>query len=140
MSRSSSRTAAARATGALLAVQVVFQACLAAGAPWGRFAYGGQHEGRLPVRFRRASAVAAPVYAAAAVAVASEAGPARRRRPALMGVAAFMALGTVLNGISRAPGERLLWTPFCALTGALAWAARPERQDVRATSVTTGGR
>jgi hypothetical protein len=139
VSRSSSRRAA-RATGALLAVQVVFQACLAGGAPWGRFAYGGQHEGRLPVRFRRASAVAAPVYAVTAVVVASEAGPDRARRPALIGIAAFMAFGTVLNGISRAPGERLLWTPFCALTAALAWAARPERHDVRATSVTTGGR
>ena len=73
-------------------------------------------------------------------AAASGAGPARVRRPAWTGNAAFTAFGTVLDGISRAPGERLLWTPFCALAAALASAARPERQDVRATSVTTGGR
>ncbi|MDD7968713.1 hypothetical protein [Actinomycetospora lemnae] len=39
---------AARATGGLLAVQVVFQTGLAAGAPWGRFAHGGAHGAGCP--------------------------------------------------------------------------------------------
>ena len=139
MSRPSSRTAA-RATGVLLAVQVVFQAGLAGGTPWGRFAYGGQHEGRLPVRFRRASAVAAAVYAVTAIVVVSEAGPDRLRRPPLGGLAAFTAFGTGLNGISRSRGEQLLWTPYCAVTAVLAWRARPTAHGTRATSVITGGR
>ncbi|MDD7940267.1 hypothetical protein PHK61_17725 [Actinomycetospora lutea] len=130
---------AARATGALLAAQGVFQACLASGAPWGRVAYGGTHPGRLPEKLRRISGVAAPVYAASALAVATGAGPPRVRRAALSGLAAFMAVGTVLNGVSRSPGERLVWTPFCAVTAVLAWAARPD-QGTRATSVITGGR
>ena len=131
---------AARATGALLAAQSVFQACLASGAPWGRFAYGGTHAGRLPENLRRVSRVAAPVYAASAVAVATDAGPPQLRRTALTGLAGFMAVGTVLNGLSRSPGERAVWAPFCAVTAVLAWAARPEGQATRATSVITGGR
>lgn len=130
---------AARATGALLAVQGVFQTCLAAGAPWGRVAYGGAHEGRLPQKLRGVSAVAAPVYAVSALAVASEAGSPAVRRAGLIGLAAYMAVGTVLNGISPSPGERLVWTPFCAATAVLAWVARPP-QGTRATSVITGGR
>lgn len=130
---------AARATGVLLAAQSVFQAGLASGAPWGRFAYGGTHPGRLPEKLRRVSGVAAPVYAASAVGVATGAGSPALRRAALTGLAAFMAVGTVLNGISRSPGERLVWTPFCAVTAVLAWSARPD-QTTRATSVITGGR
>ena len=44
-----------------LAVVAAFQVALAAGAPWGRAAWGGQHQGRLPARLRIASAVAAGV-------------------------------------------------------------------------------
>jgi hypothetical protein len=139
VSRSSSRTAA-RATGALLAAQVVFQASLAAGAPWGRVAYGGVHDGPLPAGLRRTSGVAAIVYAAAAFAVTTGAGPPPARRAALTGLAAFMAVGTGLNGISRSRGEQLLWTPYCAVTAVLAWRARPTAQGTRATSVITGGR
>lgn len=131
---------AARTTGALLAGIGTFQACLAAGAPWGRFAYGGQHEGPLPASFRRVSAVAAPVYGVAAVVVGSEAGSPRLRRSVLSGLAILMTVGTALNLASRSPGERMLWTPLCALTAVLAGAARPPAQTVRATRVTTGGR
>ena len=42
----------------LLAVVAVFQSALALGAPLGRAAWGGQHEGVLPTRFRVASGVA----------------------------------------------------------------------------------
>lgn len=131
---------AARATGGLLAVQVVFQTGLAAGAPWGRFAHGGAHGGRLPTTLRRISGVAAVAYAAGALAVITDAGQPPARRAALTGLAAFMAVGTVLNGVSRSPGERLLWAPYCAATAVLAWRARPEAQGTRATSVITGGR
>lgn len=131
---------AAPATGVLLAVQAAFQTCLAAGAPWGRFAYGGAHPRRLPENLRRVSGVAAPVYACSALAVATGVGSPLLRRAGLSGLAAFMAVGTVLNGISRSPGERLVWTPFCATTAVLAWAARPADQGTRATSVITGGR
>ena len=79
-------------------------------------------------------------YAAGTVAVLTDAGAPTARRAALTGLAAFMAVGTVLNGVSRSPGERLMWAPYCAATAVLAWRARPEAQGTRATRVITGGR
>lgn len=35
------------------------------------------------------------------------------------------AVGTVLRGVSPSPGERLVWSPFCAVTAVLARSARP---------------
>jgi hypothetical protein len=46
---------------ALLGVVAVFQLALALGAPWGRAAWGGRHEGVLPRRLRIASGVAGVV-------------------------------------------------------------------------------
>jgi hypothetical protein len=46
---------------ALLGVLAVFQLALALGAPWGRAAWGGGHEGVLPRRLRIASGVAGVV-------------------------------------------------------------------------------
>lgn len=113
-----------KGSSALLLVQAGFQACLAAGVPWGRAAYGGQHSGTLPTRYRRISAVSAVVYAATAFAVARGGGSAQRQRAILSGVAATMTIGALANAISRSPLERGLWTPYCALTAALAWRAR----------------
>jgi hypothetical protein len=52
----------------LLGVVILFQLALAAGAPWGEAAYGGraaQDNGRLPTRYRIASACTAVVLAGA---------------------------------------------------------------------------
>ncbi len=52
------------AASALLLVSIMFQVGLAAGAPWGRAAYGGRvamPDGRLPYRHRVASLVTAAV-------------------------------------------------------------------------------
>ncbi len=46
----------------LFAALVVFQLALAAGAPWGRAAYGGQNPGVLPGRLRVSSVVAAASF------------------------------------------------------------------------------
>lgn len=114
----------ARGTAALLLAQAGFQVCLAVGMPWGRAAYGGHISGTLPARYRCISAGAAVAHAATAVALVRSGGGVQRQRVFLGGVAALMASGTVLNAISRSPLERGLWTPFCALTAALAWRAR----------------
>jgi hypothetical protein len=53
----------------LIGLVVAFQITLAAGVPWGAFAYGGrlvQDDGRLPIRYRRSSAAAAVLLAGAA--------------------------------------------------------------------------
>lgn len=109
---------------ALLLLQSGFQACLAAGAPWGRAAYGGQHPGTVSKGYRRLSTVSTVSYAVAAGALARGSGGPHRQRALLSGVAATMAIGTVLNAVSRSPIERALWTPYCALTAFLAWRAR----------------
>ena len=114
-------------TAALLTGLSAFQACLASGAPWGRIAYGGQHEGRLPVKYRRVSAVAAATYAGVAAYLASDVGAPSARRKVLSSLTGFMVLGTAVNLASRSPAERALWTPVCALTAVSAWRARPTR-------------
>jgi nitrate reductase NapE component len=59
----------------LLVVIIVFQMALAFGAPLGKAAWGGQHEGVLPTRLRIASAVAALlIYPLIVVAILGSAG------------------------------------------------------------------
>lgn len=63
---------AAAVAYSLLAVAAGFQAALALGAPWGRYAYGGRaaaKDGRLPVRLRVASGGTLLVLVVAAGAV-----------------------------------------------------------------------
>lgn len=100
-------------TAALLALQSGFQAGLAAGAPWGRAAYGGRQAGPVPPRLRLASGVAAGAYAAAAASLLAGRTPARRRQRLLRVARGYAAVGVVANAASRSPLERALWTPWC---------------------------
>ncbi|WP_460765798.1 hypothetical protein [Mariniluteicoccus flavus] len=122
-------TPESRATGAMLAALGLFQAALAAGAPWGRAAYGGSHPGVLPANLRATSAVTAVAYIATAALLATDAGPLARITPrtqgrVLTGVMVLMAVSTIPNAISRSPVERAIWTPFAAVTAVLAHRAR----------------
>jgi hypothetical protein len=113
-----------RSTHAISAVLVVFsafQCALAAGAPWGRAAYGGTHPAALPARLRVVSGVAAVAYAGTAVVVASDRGTAEARRRGFIGLGVVMTAGTGLNAASRSTTERVAWTPLTALCAVLAW-------------------
>lgn len=110
----------ARPTALMLGGLAAFQAGLAVGVPWGRAAYGGQHPGTLPPRLRAVSGAATAAYAAAAVALASDATSERAQRRLLRGVVGLVGTGTLVNAASRSPLERAVWTPYCAVTGALA--------------------
>lgn len=55
-------TFAALAACAILAGLAIFQILLAAGAPFGRYAWGGQHERVLPTRLRIASLSSVLIY------------------------------------------------------------------------------
>lgn len=101
----------------LLGVLVAFQVALALGAPWGSAAWGGQHRGVLPTRFRVASAVAGlAVYPLIIGLVLSAAG--WISPPWLRGLgslpmwvlAGVFGLGTLANVISSSPRERV-WAP-----------------------------
>ena len=101
----------------LLAVIIVFQMALALGAPLGKAAWGGRHEGVLPRRLRIASGVAALViYPLIVVAVLGSAGlvdedflPGNRRQLMWVFVGLF-TLGGIANFVSRSPIERY-WGP-----------------------------
>jgi hypothetical protein len=98
----------------------VFQLALAAGAPWGRLAWGGGHE-RLPTGYRIGSLVSILVYAVFAAIVLERAGllavlpsPEIARAGAWI-IAGYMALGIVMNAISRSLPERLVMTPVAVV-------------------------
>lgn len=110
---------------------VAFQVALAAGAPWGRLAWGGRHERALPTELRVASAASALMWGGAVVAAATTShSPAVTRVRTAYGVLA--GVGTVMNAVSPSRPERLLWTPVAAAMagslGALAREHEPEPQ------------
>ncbi|MDP5184517.1 hypothetical protein QOZ88_17915 [Blastococcus sp. BMG 814] len=108
----------------------VLQVALAAGRPWGRFAWGGQHD-VLPRRLRVGSAVSVVLYAVFAVVVLQAADllaglPAAVADVGIWVLTGYFSLGIVMNGISRSRPERFVMTPLvlvlagCCLVIALA--------------------
>ena len=108
----------------LLAALTVFQAALIAGAPLGRFAWGGQHN-VLPAKLRIGSGTSVILYvlfAYVALAKAGMAGPLVNHGFTDVFswvLTAYFALGIVMNGISRSKPERLVMTPTVAVLTAL---------------------
>ncbi|MDN5571812.1 MAG: hypothetical protein L0G22_11275 [Propionibacteriaceae bacterium] len=120
------------ALAAILAVIGSFQAALAAGAPWGAAAYGGESPGVLPGRLRTTSAVAAPLYLGAAAAIATPGTPEALRRGVLWAAAPLLSVGTLANLATPSPIERALWAPTAAAGAALAWRALARARRSRA--------
>ena len=104
----------------LLGALAVFQALLVAGAPWGRFAWGGQHR-VLPRRLRVGSVVSIAVYALLAAIVLARADllslgvPDGVVRIAAWVVAGYFFLGIGMNLASRSTPERALMSPLAAV-------------------------
>jgi len=95
----------------LLVALAVFQVALAAGAPLGHLAWGGQYR-VLPSRLRVGSAVSTGLYAVFAVVIWAAAS--RSSAVAEVGIwvlTAFFGIGVLMNAISRSRPERLLMTP-----------------------------
>ena len=116
-------TFAALAATAILAALAVFQAALIAGAPIGRFAWGGQHR-VLPTKLRIGSAVSIVLYALFAVVILQRAElnelfPDAVARVGIWILTAYFVLGIVMNGISRSKPERNLMTPVCVVLAVL---------------------
>ena len=104
----------------LLGILTGFQLALALGAPLGAAAWGGQNPGVLPTRLRVASAIVGlVVYPLIGVVVLSASGLLDIALPfdtgiAMWVLAAFFALGAIVNGISRSAAERI-WSPVSAI-------------------------
>lgn len=110
----------------LIGLLVLFQIALALGAPWGRFAWGGRHEGVLPAGYRIASAVSVVVYAVIALLALDLAGavdviPNGISQPGMWVVFALLALGVVMNAISRSRPERFVMAPVALVLAILAF-------------------
>ncbi|WP_084101382.1 hypothetical protein [Demequina sp. NBRC 110051] len=109
----------------LLAGLAVFQIALAAGAPLGRFAFGGQHEHTLPTQLRVAAALTVVVYAVMAWVVLESSGVTDLTPDSTDAVGAWiltgvLALNILPNAISRSPHERATMTPIVTVMAACA--------------------
>ncbi len=129
---------AGKAAGVLLLVVVTFQVALAAGAPFGRAAFGGANPGVLPDTLRLTSATAGVVYLMLAGVAGTPWTGATLRRRSLYGAAALMGVGTVLNAASPSHLERLLWTPVTAALVVALWLAARHHSIAPASSTRTG--
>ena len=106
----------------LLASLAVFQGLLVAGAPLGRFAWGGQNE-VLPTNLRIGSVVSIALYAGFAVLILQAAGSLALLPDGFVGVAiwvltGYLVLGIGMNAISRSRPERMVMTPVVAILAA----------------------
>ncbi|MBB4053184.1 hypothetical protein GGR20_002841 [Devosia subaequoris] len=105
---------------ALMGGLAIFQGVLIAGAPLGHFAWGGQHR-ILPRRLRIGSAVAIVLYGLFALILMMRVGllapwpDTSWIKFASWVILAYMALGVVMNAISRSLPERLTMTPLVAV-------------------------
>jgi hypothetical protein len=101
-----------------------FQVALALGAPLGRAAWGGTRD-RLPTGLRIASGFAAVVWIAAAFVVLGRGGHSLAPLPSGVGrvgtwvLFGLLALGAVMNLVSRSKWERFLMSPVAALLSVL---------------------
>ena len=116
-------TFAALAATVILGALAVFQFALIAGAPLGRFAWGGQHR-VLPTRLRIGSLVSIVLYAIFAVIILQRADlisvvPDAIARVGIWILTAYFVLGIVMNGISRSKPERNLMTPVSLVLAVL---------------------
>jgi hypothetical protein len=120
-------TTAAVAFCGILAALSVFQLALIAGAPLGRFAWGGQD--RVLPRGKRAGSVTSIVLYVLFALIALQRADVVRVLPgadafavvAMWVLAAYFALGIVMNGISRSKPERWTMTLVCLVLAALAF-------------------
>lgn len=112
------------AASAILAALAAFQLALIAGAPIGRFAWGGQHR-VLPAGLRVGSAVSIVLYALFALILLQRAGLIRVfPGDGFVQVAAwvlfgYFVLGIVMNGISRSKQERNTMVPVTVVLSVL---------------------
>lgn len=106
----------------VLAALAVVQIGVAAGAPWGRLVWGGQHRVP-PTRLRVGSAVSVLLYAGFAAILLSRAGilpggDTIAVRILTWVLFAYFVVGIVMNAISRSRVERLTMTPACVVLAA----------------------
>ena len=109
---------------AILVLLAAFQIALAAGVPWGHFAWGGQHR-VLPRRLRIGSLFSVAIYALIALLVLDRVGqidvlPDLFARIAMWVVFAYFVIGIVMNALSKSRPERSVMVPVTIVLAAAA--------------------
>lgn len=104
----------------LLAGLIIFQIALAAGAPLGRFAWGGKFDGVLPAKLRVASLVAALLLLLFGIFVAHKPGWVSLLDSAIVTIGlwiifAQLVLNTLGNLASKSPAERKTMAPISGI-------------------------
>jgi hypothetical protein len=95
----------------------LFQIALIAGAPWGEYAVGGAHKGKLPVSFRVGSAFTLALYAGIVGHYLAQAGVLTKFLDAgLNGIAnwALVVLNVfslLANSLTQSQKEKTVWAP-----------------------------
>lgn len=103
----------------LTGIVILFQACLAAGVPWGAASMGGKYPGKYPAKMRVVAIINMLVLGFIAAIVLSKADVLlpQLKTIATIGiwvVVAFFVLGTVMNTITPSKIERI-WAPVAFL-------------------------
>lgn len=96
-------------------IVIAFQACLAAGLPWGKASMGGKYPGKYPPKMRVVAVVNLFIIAFIATMVLAEANVLFPQLGSISGVGIWIAvvfslLATVLNTITPSKIERI-WAP-----------------------------
>lgn len=101
-------------------VAILFEIALAAGMPWGEFAWGGNYPGALPADMRVASVVHAFLLLALILVVLIRAGlifpewqPISKKL--VWAVVTYCALGVIANAITPSFWERTIWLPVLTI-------------------------
>lgn len=107
---------------ATLGALAVLQVRLAAGAPLGRYAWGGGHD-VLPRRLRVGSALSVVLYGVFALVLVDraalvEALPDAVARVGTWALLGYLVLGVVMNALSRSRREAVVMTPTCLVLAA----------------------
>jgi len=100
---------------ALTGIVMIFQACLAAGLPWGAASMGGRYPGKYPSRMRAVALFNILVLLVLALILLTRAGMIFPRflsfsKMAVWLVVAFSLAGTVMNTVTPSRIERI-WAP-----------------------------
>jgi hypothetical protein len=104
---------------ALTGIVILFQACLAAGLPFGRASMGGRFPGKYPPKMRLVAIINIIILGFIAIIVLSRAGLLLPEmmpfsRIAIWVVALFYLAGTIMNTITPSQIERI-WAPVALL-------------------------
>ncbi|MEQ9167529.1 MAG: hypothetical protein RLO12_14825 [Fulvivirga sp.] len=99
----------------LTGIVIIFQGCLAAGAPWGKASMGGKYPGKYPPKMRIVAVLNMLILAFIAAVVLSEANLMFHQLNVISGigiwvVVVFFAIGTIMNTITPSKIERI-WAP-----------------------------